>query len=135
MNGQAGKPLPSRLLFGLNRSIEVDSERRVPEGPIETEGTAIARIHLTVRKAAHDREHGIGRGLLDLVRAFIEQVAGARGQRVLLRERVAEIQVGRELCAELLAGVVALGAPGAVVALDHVDAQSPTVQPACRFAR
>src|SRR5262245_63990371 len=58
---RAGRPMPSRPVVELSLSIEVDSERRVPEGPIDPEGTAIARIHLTVRQAAHDREHRIGR--------------------------------------------------------------------------
>src|SRR5690349_10559193 len=98
---RAGKPMLSRPVFGLPRSIEIDSERCVPEGAIDPEWTAVARIHLTVSKAAHDREHRIGRGLLDLVRALIEQVAGARSQRVLLCERVAEVQVRRVLRAKL----------------------------------
>ncbi len=89
----------------------------VPERTVVTEGTAGARISLTIRFAAGlGIDRGFG-GVGDGVRKDIEDIPSPDGRGDVLEHLVRQIQVRGPLDGELLARIVVLVAKGAVVIL------------------
>src|SRR5882757_2299631 len=124
--GGKAAAFPPVVWTSSGRSI-LEPDTGVPERAVHPEGTAIARVHLAVRRAARQRHDRVVGRIGDLVWIGVEQIARTDRPGVALQERIVDVEVDRELGAELLAldyfvaavawgrGVVRIDALGRIV--------------------
>src|ERR1700741_4494189 len=75
---------------GYPASLEFHPHAAVPEGPVDPERAAAARIHLTGHEAIRQGEDRVGGRGLNLVGAGIKNIAPTQRQLVAIHERVVE---------------------------------------------
>ena len=75
--GGKAEAFPPDLLSAQPLSQKLILSVMYQKAPLNPKGPPIARVDLAICKAAHDREHRVGRRLGDLVRAGIEHVGAA----------------------------------------------------------
>jgi len=101
--------------------------RAYQKAPLKPKGPPFTGIDLAVTRAVGQGEDRVARRGGDLVREGVEQVIRTDREGVLLGEGVAGVEVHSELRTELLARIVRLGAPAAVVVTRCIDGEGVTL--------